>query len=45
MLPQSHGGYIEALPSLPDAWASELQRDQARGNFEVDATWSNGITD
>ena len=44
MLLQSHGGYIEVLPSLPDAWASgSFKGIKARGNFEVDATWSDGM--
>lgn len=43
MLLQSHGGYIEILPSLPDAWASgSFKGIKARGNFEIEAEWDNG---
>jgi alpha-L-fucosidase 2 len=44
MLIQSHGGFINLLPSLPDAWktSGEVRGLKARGNFAVDITWQNG---
>lgn len=44
MLMQSQGGYIELLPALPDAWKNGAFKGmKARGNFEVDVTWKEGI--
>ena len=40
---QSQGGYIELLPALPDAWKNgSFKGMKARGNFEVDAAWTDG---
>lgn len=42
MLLQSHEGYIEILPAVPDAWADgQFTGLVARGNFEVSAKWEN----
>ena len=44
MLVQSHAGYIEILPTRPDAWNNgSFQGLTARGNFAVDAVWENGV--
>lgn len=43
MLLQSHEGYIEPLPALPDAWPNGSYRGLvARGNFEISVQWQKG---
>ena len=42
MLLQSHLGEVHLLPALPKAWpAGEISGLKARGNFEVNISWSN----
>lgn len=43
MLIQSHMGYINLIPALPEAWSTgSFTGLKARGNFEVSANWNNG---
>ena len=43
MLLQSHDGYIDVLPALPEAWpAGEFEGFVARGGFKVSAKWEAG---
>jgi alpha-L-fucosidase 2 len=44
MLIQSHAGFIELLPAVPDNWkaSGEVKGVKARGNYTVDFSWKNG---
>lgn len=44
MLVQSHDGYINLLPALPDAMMEgELKGFKTRGGNEIDLVWANGL--
>ena len=48
MLLQSHAGFIELLPAIPDAWKAEgtVKGFKAQGGYTVNFTWKNGkVTD
>ncbi|MCD8739991.1 glycoside hydrolase family 95 protein [Mucilaginibacter roseus] len=44
MLIQSHEGYINLLPAIPDSWKAEgtAKGFKARGNFTVSFSWKDG---
>lgn len=46
MLLQSQLGYIQFLPALPEQWKNGYVNGiVARGNFEIDMKWSEGVAD
>jgi len=44
MLIQSHEGYINLLPAIPDSWKAQgsVKGLKTRGNFTVDFAWKDG---
>ncbi|MDP9080178.1 MAG: glycoside hydrolase family 95 protein [Bacteroidota bacterium] len=44
MLIQSHAGFIDLLPAIPDKWkaSGEVRGLKARGNFIIDFKWKDG---
>lgn len=47
MLLQSHEGVIELLPACPEPWktAGSFVGLRARGGYQVDCTWRNGLVE
>ncbi|WP_346319303.1 glycoside hydrolase family 95 protein [Chitinophaga sp. YIM B06452] len=45
MFMQSHAGYIELLPAIPDLWkpAGKVKGLKARGDCTVDFEWKDGV--
>jgi alpha-L-fucosidase 2 len=44
MLIQSHAGFIELLPALPDDWKAEgeVKGMKAQGGFTINFAWKDG---
>ncbi|HEX7072038.1 MAG TPA: glycoside hydrolase family 95 protein, partial [Rhodothermales bacterium] len=43
MLVQSHAGFVDVLPALPDAWSEGTVTGlRVQGGHEVDVTWADG---
>lgn len=44
MLLQSHDGFIDLLPAIPDVWkvSGEIKGFKAQGNYTVDMKWRDG---
>ncbi|HEX8022493.1 glycoside hydrolase family 95 protein [Mucilaginibacter sp.] len=44
MLVQSHAGFIDLLPAIPDAWkeSGKVKGLKAEGNYVVNMKWNNG---
>lgn len=44
MLIQSHAGFIDLLPAIPDAWKAtgDVKGLKAQGNFTVNMSWRDG---
>jgi alpha-L-fucosidase 2 len=44
MLIQSHNGYVELLPAIPESWKAtgSIKGVRARGNYTLDFAWKNG---
>ena len=43
MILQSHAGYIQLLPALPEEWGEgSMHGVKAQGNYEVDVDWAEG---
>lgn len=46
MLLQSQLGYVQFLPTLPKEWSTgRVDGIVARGNFEIDMQWTDGVAD
>jgi len=45
MLIQSHEGYINLLPAIPDAWKKygSIKGLKARGNYTINLSWKDGV--
>lgn len=43
MILQSHAGYIQLLPALPEEWGEgSMHGVKAQGNYEIDVDWAEG---
>jgi len=45
MLLQSHAGFIDLLPAIPDAWKEKgsISGLKAEGNYTINMDWKNGV--